>query len=224
MGPNQVWAYDFVFDACANDQPLKCPVVTEKGTHEVLAIDQGNLRSRRVIEVLSRLVSLRGAPRYLRSDNGPGFVSRPFLAWLRQAGIENTPTDHESINTEGLWNWLEARAIIETWRRHYNEDRPHSSLGYRHPNSSKVSYRSNTLYQPTEPPSTNRWPEKSRQTTTVEIFCVQETKSPQCYCGLSLQFLNLLDVFGGVDARRTDVRSRSSPCKFPLVISALRPL
>ncbi|GIW56364.1 MAG: hypothetical protein KatS3mg082_2768 [Nitrospiraceae bacterium] len=65
-GPNQVWAYDFVFDACANGQQLKCLVITDEWTHEALAIDvQGSIRSSRVIDVLSRLVSLHGAPRYL---------------------------------------------------------------------------------------------------------------------------------------------------------------
>jgi putative transposase len=55
-GPNQVWAYDFVFDACANGQQLKCLVVTDEWTHEALAIDvQGSIRSRRVIEVLAKL-------------------------------------------------------------------------------------------------------------------------------------------------------------------------
>src|SRR5690606_6360072 len=69
-GPNQVWAYAFVFDACANGQQLKCLVVTDEWTHEALAIDvQGSIRSRRVIEVLAKLVSEHGAPRYLRSDN-----------------------------------------------------------------------------------------------------------------------------------------------------------
>jgi putative transposase len=54
-GPNQVWAYDVVFDACANGQSLKCLVVTDEWTHEALAIDvQGSLRSRRVIEVLKQ--------------------------------------------------------------------------------------------------------------------------------------------------------------------------
>lgn len=39
-------------------------------------------RSARVIEVLSKLISIRGAPRYLRSDNGPEFVSRALLKWV----------------------------------------------------------------------------------------------------------------------------------------------
>jgi putative transposase len=85
MGPNQVWAYDFVIDACANGQPLKCLAITHEWTHEAVAIDvKGSIRSSRVIDVLP---SLHGAPRYLKSDNGPEFVSHALLRWLRQAGI-----------------------------------------------------------------------------------------------------------------------------------------
>lgn len=149
-GPNQVWAYDFVFDACANGQTLKCLVITDEWTHEALAIDvQGSIRSARIIDVPSRLVSLHGAPRYLRSDNGPKFVSRAILKWLQHAGIETALIDpgkpwqngtaeslngkfrDECLSMEWFRNRIEAKVLIETWRRHYNEDRPHSSLGYR---------------------------------------------------------------------------------------------
>ena len=88
-GPNQVWSYDFVFDRCADGQLLKCLTVTDEFTKEGLAIDvDGRLRSPRVIEVLSRLVSARGAPAFLRSDNGPEFVSRAMLRWIVEQGIE----------------------------------------------------------------------------------------------------------------------------------------
>ena len=64
-----------MFDWCANGQQLKCLTVTDEWTKEGLAIEvDGRIRSPRVIEVLSRLVSERGAPLYLRSDNGPEFV------------------------------------------------------------------------------------------------------------------------------------------------------
>lgn len=80
LGANQVWAYDFVFDACANGQQLKCLTVIDEFTRECLAIDvAGSIRSGRVIEVLSKLVSVHGAPKHLRSDNGPEFVSSASL-------------------------------------------------------------------------------------------------------------------------------------------------
>lgn len=80
IAAGQVWAYDFVFDACANGQQLKCLTVVDEYTRESLAIDvAGSIRSGRVIEVLSQLISMHGAPKVLRSDNGPEFVSRALL-------------------------------------------------------------------------------------------------------------------------------------------------
>jgi putative transposase len=146
---NQVWSYDFVFDACANGQQLKCLTIIDEYTRECLAIDvAGSIRANRVIEVLSRLVSERGAPRYLRSDNGPEFVSAALLKWTVDQGIETALIDpgkpwqngttenfngklrDECLSLEWFRNRIEARIVIEDWRRHYNEVRPHSSLGY----------------------------------------------------------------------------------------------
>jgi putative transposase len=148
-GANQVWSYDFVFDRCANGQQLKCLTVTDEWTREGLAIEvDGRIRSGRVIEVLARLVSERGAPLYLRSDNVPEFVSRALLAWITAQGIETALIDpgkpwqngagesfngkfrDECLSLEWFRSRAEAKAVIESWRRHYNEVRPHSSLGY----------------------------------------------------------------------------------------------
>jgi len=148
-GANQVWSYDFVFDWCANGQQLKCLTVTDEWTKEGLAIEvDGRLRSGRVIEVLSRLVSERGAPRYLRSDNGPEFVARALLQWVADQKIETALIDpgkpwqngvgesfngkfrDECLSMQWFLSRTEAKVVIEAWRRHYNEVRPHSSLGY----------------------------------------------------------------------------------------------
>jgi putative transposase len=146
---NHVWAYDFIFDTCANGQTLKCLTVVDEWTRECLAIDvAGGIRSGRVIEVLSQLVSLHGAPRHLRSDNGPEFVARAILRWLTEAHIETALIDpgkpwqnatdesfngklrDEYLTLQWFRNRLDAKIGIEHWRRHYNEVRPHSSLGY----------------------------------------------------------------------------------------------
>jgi putative transposase len=83
-----------VFDWCADGQQLKCLTVTDEWTKEGLAIEvDGQFRSSRVIAVLSRLVSERGAPRYLRSDNGPEFVARALLKWIADQRIETTLID-----------------------------------------------------------------------------------------------------------------------------------
>ena len=77
---NSVWAYDFVFDRCANGQTLKCLTIVDEYTRRCLAIDVANrIRSARVIDQLSKLISIHGAPRYIRSDNGSEFVSKAVL-------------------------------------------------------------------------------------------------------------------------------------------------
>jgi putative transposase len=152
IAANQVWSYDFVFDRCANGQQLKCLTVTDEFTKEGLAIDvDARIRSPRVIEALSRLVSERGAPAYLRSDNGPEFVSRALLSWITAQGIDTALIDpgkpwqngvgesfngkfrDECLSLEWFRSRAEAKVVIERWRRHYNQVRPHSSLGYRTP-------------------------------------------------------------------------------------------
>jgi len=69
---HDVWTYHCLFDSCANGQSRKCLTIIDEFTRECLAVDVGgSIRSRRVIEVLSQLVSVHGAPRHQRSDNGP---------------------------------------------------------------------------------------------------------------------------------------------------------
>ncbi len=144
---NQVWAYDFVFDGCANGQRLKCLTVVDEWTREALAIEvAGSIRSKHVIEVLSKLVSVHGAPKYIRSDNGPEFVSMAILRWLADQNIEtayiapgkpmqngtnesfNGKFRDECLAMEWFRSRAEAKVIIEAWRRHYNNVRPHQSL------------------------------------------------------------------------------------------------
>jgi putative transposase len=158
---NHVWAYDFVFDSCANGQQLKCLTVVDEFTHECLAIDvAGSIRSARVIDVLTRLMSVHGAPAYLRSDNGPEFVSHAILRWLTDAGIETAHIDpgkpwqngtnesfngkfrDECLSVEWFRTRREAQIIIEAWRKHYNAVRPHSSLDYLTPHEFKQHHPS----------------------------------------------------------------------------------
>lgn len=141
--------YDFVFDRSASGQQLKCLTVTDEWTKEGLAIEvDGRIRSGRVIDVLARLVSERGAPKFLRSDNGPEFVARALLQWIADQGIGTALIDpgkpwqngvgesfngkfrDECLSLEWFRSRAEAKVVIEAWRRHYNEVRPHSSLGY----------------------------------------------------------------------------------------------
>ena len=96
--------------------------------------------------------SARGAPRFLRSDNGPEFVSKALLSWIVTQGIGtaliepgkpwqngvaesfNGKFRDECLSLEWFRSRAEAKVLIEEWRRHFNEVRPHSSLGYLTPN------------------------------------------------------------------------------------------
>ena len=115
----------------------------------------GLIRSKRVVEVLSRLVSLHGAPLFLRSDNGPEFVSRAILEWINQSGIDTALNDpgkpwqngadesfngkfrDECLSLEWFRSRREAAVISEAWRPHYNGVRPHSSLNCMTPHEFK---------------------------------------------------------------------------------------
>jgi putative transposase len=160
---NVVWAYDFVFDTTAEGQQIKCLTVIDEYTRECLAIDvAGSIRSKRVIEVLSRLVSVHGAPLFVRSDNGPEFVSHAILEWIAQSGIATSLSDpgkpwhngadesfngklrDECLSLEWFRSRREAAVIIEAWRRHYNAIRPHSSLNYLTPDEFKQQHQPTT--------------------------------------------------------------------------------
>ena len=159
-GANQVWAIDFVFDACADGRQLKCLTVADEFTKEGLAIEvDGRMRSGGVVEVLTRLVSQRGAPAHLRCDNGPEFVARAVLKWIVEQGIGTAFIDpgkpwqngvnesfngkfrDECLSLEWFRSRAEAKVVIEAWRRHYNTVRPHSSLGYLTPDEFAAKLR-----------------------------------------------------------------------------------
>ena len=95
---------------------LKCLTVIDEFTRECLAIDvAGGIRSGRVIEVLTQLVSVHGAPRYLRSDNGPEFVARAILRWLQ------TRADRDGVHRSG-------QAVAEWHRRIVQREVPRRVL------------------------------------------------------------------------------------------------
>lgn len=154
--PGQVWSYDFIHDACENGRKLKLLTVTDEFHRESLAIQvEGRLPSKKVLEVLKSLFELHGAPEFIRSDNGPEFVAKAVGEWIRRNGSQTyfiepgSPWQNgyaesfhgklrdECLNMEVFRNLEEAKVVIEAWRRRYNQERPHSSLGYLTP----VEYR-----------------------------------------------------------------------------------
>lgn len=149
---NHVWSYDFIHDRTLDGRPLKMLTVLDEYTRESLAIHvDRHIRSDEVVEVLSELFWLRGLPEYLRSDNGPEFVSRRVQQWLLECGVEtlyvapgspwqnaysesfNSRLRDELLSREAFGSLKEAQVLVEDWRGHYNHRRPHSSLEYKTP-------------------------------------------------------------------------------------------
>ena len=145
--PNHVWSYDFVHDETTDGRRLKCLTVLDEYTREGLAIDCArSLTSGDVVQVLQRLCAQRGAPVYIKSDNGPEFIAQRVTAWLRTQRVDThfiapgSPWQNghnESFNgvfRDGCLNrWLftsvsEARRIITHWLEEYNSVRPHGAL------------------------------------------------------------------------------------------------
>jgi len=144
-----VWSWDFVFDRTHDGRPIKLMVVIDEFTRECLAIHVARrIRARDAIDVFADLMQMHGIPEHIRSDNGPEFVSRAILRWLSASDIDTALIDpgkpwqnatnesfndkfrDECLSLEWFRSRAEAKVLIEIWRRHYNEVRPHSSLGY----------------------------------------------------------------------------------------------
>jgi transposase InsO family protein len=150
--PHQVWTYDFLEGRTERGGKLRMLTVLDEYTRECLTIHSArSISSRPVIQVLDWLFLLRGAPDYLRSDNGPEFIAYALQQWLHDQHCHTlyiqpgSPWENpfiESFNgtfrSECLDRWIfanghEAQIVIEQWRQEYNQRRPHSSLGYQTP-------------------------------------------------------------------------------------------
>jgi len=89
-------------------------VIEDEFTRDVLAVEvRRSFKATDVLDVLSELMLIRGAPRHIRSDNGPEFIAKAIQKFLEQTGVETLYI-----------------APGSPWQNHYNHRRPHSSLGY----------------------------------------------------------------------------------------------
>ena len=167
-GANQEWALDFVHDAAESGRKFRVLSVIDVYTRECLALRvETGFASQMVTRELERIIAERGVPEALRCDNGPEFTSRHFLAWGRERKIElvhiepGRPMQNgyvesfhgklrdECLNASWFGNLFEARVKIAAWKEEYNEERPHSSLGYLTPR--EFARRIAALRSPTAP-------------------------------------------------------------------------
>jgi transposase InsO family protein len=139
-------------DRTHDGRAIRLLTVIDEYTRECLAIEvQRRLSSQDVMDVLRDLFVRRGAPEYIRSDNGPEFTSKAVRWWLGRVAVKtlfiepgspwengynesfNGKLRDELLNREIFFSLREAQVLVERWRQEYNQVRPHSSLGYRPP-------------------------------------------------------------------------------------------
>jgi putative transposase len=156
LHPGHVWTSDCLHDHCLHGPPLKVLTVMDEFTREGLAIEVAtSLPSQTVMTVLQRLVVRHGRPQFIRSDHGPEFIALAVRSWLAPHHMQTLYIDPgcpwqngfgESVNgtvREACLNRhvfhsvAEARVVLAAYRRQYNEERPHSRLGYRTPTEFK---------------------------------------------------------------------------------------
>lgn len=154
--PNHVWSYDFVSDRLSNGRKIRMLTIIDEFTRKCLAIKVAhNLKSDNVLEILSDLFVTEAIPDFIRSDNGSEFKAKMLQDWLTALKVKtayitpgspwengfcerfNGSLRDELLNGESFNTLYEAKTVIESWRKHYNEIRPHSSLNY-NPPSPKV--------------------------------------------------------------------------------------
>ncbi|PWK78562.1 transposase InsO family protein [Fulvimonas soli] len=147
LAANQVWSMDFVFDRTAEGRVIKCLTIVDDATHEAVAIEvERAISGHMLTRVLDRLALSRGLPNVIRTDNGKEFCGRAMVTWAHERGVQlrliepgkpnqnayvesfNGRLRDECLNEHWFTHLLHARAVIETWRREYNEERPKAAL------------------------------------------------------------------------------------------------
>lgn len=173
--PNHVWTWDFIHDRTATGRPLKWFAITDEFTRECLAleVDRG-MTAERVLDILTDLFLTRGVPRHIRSDNGPEFIARAIVGHCERAGVEvlyiqpASPWENgyaesfysrlrdELLNVEEFADLTEARWFARRRLQEHNEERPHSSLGYRTPSEFASQWAASAPASATPPPTRTR--------------------------------------------------------------------
>jgi transposase InsO family protein len=147
-----VWSYDFVWDQTEDGRMLKMMPLVDEFSRECLTIEVArSIKAEDVVATLERLFEKYGAPDFIRSDNGPEFIAQAVRDFLDKRGTDtlfiepgspwenpyiesfNSRFRDELLDRELFLGLMEARVLVEEFRREYNEERPHSSLDYQTP-------------------------------------------------------------------------------------------
>jgi len=150
--PNERWSLDFVSDQFTDGRRFRILTVVDDCTRENLAlVADTSLSGVRGARELDRLITERGKPRMIISDNGTEFTSNAILTWSELSHVEwhysapGKPMQNgfiESFNgrlrdellNETLFSSLNQTQTTQAkWRDDYNQNRPHSQLGWKTP-------------------------------------------------------------------------------------------
>jgi len=145
---NEMWSMDFMHDQLADGRSIRLFNVIDDFNREGLAIEVDfSLPSERVIRSLDQIIEWRGAPKAIRCDNGPEYISAVTQAWAARRGIRidfiqpGNPQQNayvERYNRTVRYDWLahhlfesidEVQNFATSWLWTYNHDQPHMGLG-----------------------------------------------------------------------------------------------
>ena len=151
-GLNQRWSLDFVSDALADGRRIRILAVIDDFTREsICLIPDTSLSGARVARELDGVITRRGSPAMIVSDNGTEFTSLAILAWVQSQNLEwhyiapgkpqqngfiesfNGRLRDELLNETLFTSLAHARSELARWQADYNEVRPHSSHGGKTP-------------------------------------------------------------------------------------------
>lgn len=150
--PNVRWSMDFVSDALFDGRRIRCLTVVDDFSREcpVIFVER-SIPGHKVAQVLDGLGGSRGLPDTIVCDNGPEFISSSLDRWANERGVTishispGRPVENafiesfngkfrdECLNENWFTSLNDAKEKIEIWRRDYNRNRPHSSLGDKTP-------------------------------------------------------------------------------------------
>ncbi|WP_420496748.1 IS3 family transposase [Vibrio fluvialis] len=158
--PNHTWSMDFVMDALSNGRRIKCLTIVDDYTKECLDIPVATgISGDEVVITLESIAAFRGYPASIRTDQGPEFTGKALDQWAYQHGVilkviqAGKPTQNayiesfngkfrdECLNEHWFRDLSHARDLISLWRMDYNENRPHSALGYLTPSEFAATTR-----------------------------------------------------------------------------------